>query len=230
MTPEAETPPAAAEPPVPPPPAVEAAPIAEAPAAAPTGVGVPPLRPRLTSGQRSTAILGGLVGHTLFALGWFGFGFLLIGALASAVVGTLLDSLVGPTDSEAVAGLLARAGAIVWIVLLLFTVGALAFMALGVITSGVILKRGEVHRPWITTWSAVALAAIADIPAFWIAVGVGVLVSDSASDLVLLPFLIALLLVVAIGVLLWWWVAHLNRENPARRVKGREKRLSRPVA
>ena len=168
-------------------------------------------RPGITGGQRASAILGGIVGHTIFAIGWFGFGFLLVGALFSAVIGGLLRSALGRTDSEAVLNLLDRAGAIVWIIILVFTVGAIAFMALGIMVSGAILRRGEVNRAWRTTWSAVLIAAAIDIPAFWIAVAVSTAVADSGASLVVLPPVLALVLVIVIGALTWWWMAHVNR-------------------
>jgi len=169
------------------------------------------LRPRLTGGQRASAILGGIVGHTIFAIGWFGFGFVLVGALFSAVIGGLLRSLLGRADSEAITNVLDRAGVIVWILLLVFTVGAVAFMALGIMVSGAILRRGDVHRPWRTTWTAVLVAAAVDIPAFWIAISISTLVADSGAAVVVLPPLFALLVVIVIGALCWWWMAHVNR-------------------
>ncbi len=147
----------------------------------------------------------------LFAIGWFGFGFVLVGALASGIVGALLQALLGPVDSKTLQDILERAGIVVWIVVLIFAVGTVAFMALGIIVSTMILRKGDVNRPVATTWAAVVLAAIADIPAFWIAVLLASMAADSGAGLVVLPPVFALALVIVIGVCLWWWMAHVNR-------------------
>jgi len=172
-------------------------------------------RPRLSGGQRASAALAGLVSHTLFAIGWFGLGFVLI----AGALGGILRALLTQVDVDAIQHLFSSAGSVVWIVILVYGIGSLAFVVLACILSAAMLRRGDVHRPWGVTIVSVLIAAVIDFPIFLLGGLITRWTTDSEAGLVFLPPLFSLILVLATGALLWVWMAHVFRakepEDPA---------------
>lgn len=171
--------------------------------------------PPITGGQRASAILAGLTGHLLFAIGWFGISFVILGPLVSGLVNDLLGNLVGDGDAEQLTSILQRAGALIWLLALVFLVGSLAFIAFGVLTALLILRRGAVDKPGRVNWTSFVIAAIIDIPVFLLVLWLATAVTDGSAGLVWLPSVLALVLAAVIGVVVWWFMAHVNRGKPA---------------
>jgi len=174
-----------------------------------------PAEPPIRAGQRASAILAGLAGHTLFAIGWFGLSFVVLGVAVSPLVNELLANLLGDVDAQTFTAILARAGALLWLLGLVFLVGSLAFIVFGVLASLLILRRGEVDKPGRVNWTAFVIAAVLDLPVFLLALWLATIITDDSPALLWLPPVLALLLCAAIGVAFWWWMAHVNRGKPA---------------
>src|SRR5690606_34526286 len=98
--------------------------------------------PPLTGGQRASAILAGLSGHILFAIGWFGIAFVILGTIFSPLINDLLANLLGDVDAQRFTEILQRAGAVFWMLGLVYFVGSIAFVLFGIISSLLILRRG----------------------------------------------------------------------------------------
>ena len=56
------------------------------------------MKAKLTREQLVAALLAGLFGHLLIAIGWWSFGMLLVAALVVLVIGTLLSLLLGGSN------------------------------------------------------------------------------------------------------------------------------------
>jgi len=186
---------------------------AAAPASAPkTGK---PKEPPITAGQRASAILAGLTGHILFAIGWFGIAFVVLGAAIAPLVSELLANLLGDVDAQRFTEIIARASALFWLLGLVFIVGCLAFVAFGVLSSLYLLRRGGVDKPGRVNWTSFVIAAVVDLPVFLLVVWLAEVVTDDSPGLLWLPPVLALVLAAAIGVAVWWLMAHANRGKPA---------------
>jgi len=176
----------------------------------PAGDGKPALPP-ITAGQRASAILGGLAGHLLFSIGWFGIAFIILGAPLSGLVNDLLRNLLGDVDAAQLTAIVQRAGALLWMLGLVFLVGSAAFIVFGILVAQLILRRGGVDKAGRVNVLSFVIAAIVDLPVFLFTLWLATLVTDNASGAVFLPPLIALVIAAAVGVLVWWWMAHVNR-------------------
>jgi len=171
-----------------------------------------PAAPPLTGGQRASAILGGLAGHLLFAIGWFGIAGLLFAPAFGGLVNDLLGNLFGdPGSAEQFREALARASALLWLVGVVFLVGSTALVVFGILVAQLVLGRGEVPNHRRVNLFAFVLAAIVDVPVYLLMLWLASLITDASTGLVFLPPIIALVLAAAIGVVGWWWLAHLNR-------------------
>jgi len=170
-------------------------------------------RPRtpLTGGQRASAVLAGLAGHVLFAIGWFGIAFVILGGMLSPLVHELLGNLLGDVDADRFTEILGRASALFWLLGIVFFVGSLAFAAFGVLASLLILRRGAVDRAGRVNWSAFVVAAVLDLPLFLLVFWLAAVITEGSPDLVWVPPVLAFLLAAAIGVVVWWAMAHLYR-------------------
>jgi len=131
--------------------------------------------------------------------------------LLAGALGGVLDALLGEVDVEAIRRLLASAGSIVWIVILVFGVGSAVFVVLAVVLSRAMLRRGEVHRPWGVTAASLVIAAVIDFPIFLLGGLITRWTTDSEAGLVFLPPLFSLVLVLVTGALVWLWMAHALR-------------------
>jgi len=174
-----------------------------------------PKEPPITGGQRASAILAGLAGHILFAVGWFGIAFVVLGTAIAPLVSELLANLLGDVDAQRFTEILARASALFWLLGLVFVVGSAAFAAFGVLSSLYILRRGGVDKAGRVNWTAFVIAAIVDLPVFLLVVWIATVVTDDSPGLLWLPPVLALVLAAAIGVAVWWLMAHINRGEPA---------------
>jgi hypothetical protein len=172
-------------------------------------------QPPITGGQRASAILAGLAGHILFAIGWFGLSFVILGFLVAPLIADLLSNLLGDADAVRFTEIVTRASALFWLLGLVFFVGSAAFIVFGIISAFLILKRGGVDKPGRVNWSAFLIAAVVDLPLFLLTLWVTTLVTDGSAMLLWLPPVLALILAAAIGVVVWWWMAHANR-GPAK--------------
>ncbi|MBO9577933.1 MAG: hypothetical protein J7480_04080 [Microbacteriaceae bacterium] len=173
-----------------------------------------PKEPPITGGQRASAILAGLAGHVLFAIGWFGIAFVILGQAVSPLVNDLLANLLGDTDAQRFTEILTRASALFWLLGLVFLVGSAAFVVFGILSSLLILRRGGIGRPGRVNWTSFVIAAVIDLPLFLLTLWITTLVTDDSAGLLWLPPVLALILAAAIGVVVWWWMAHVNRGAP----------------
>jgi len=185
--------------------------------ASPVAKPAKPAGPPITGGQRASAILAGLAGHVLFAIGWFGIAFVLLGAAISPLVNELLANLLGDVDARQLTEILQRASALIWLLGLVFLVGSAAFVVFGVLVSLLLLRRGGVDKPGRVNWTSFVIAAVVDLPVFLLTIWLATLVTDNSAGLLWLPPVLALVLAAAIGVAVWWLMAHVNRGEPAPR-------------
>lgn len=159
----------------------------------------------LTGRQVRSAVFAGILGHLLFAAGWIALGAVLLGGIIVGILGGAASSIGGLFSSEGIAGVFDQAGGIVGGVLLGLVIGALVLMVLGYLISGAILKRGTVRKPWGTTWTAVLIAALVDVPLL-------VAYFAIARSTEGIPFLlIAFIGTVVIGILIWLWMTFAHR-------------------
>src|SRR4051794_18210782 len=117
------------------------------------------MKANLTRGQLVAALLAGLFGHLLIAIGWWSFGMLVVAALVVLVIGTLLSLLLGGSNPIELLGDGADDLGVVVVVLVVVAVlvGA-AVLVGGVFLSRGILRRGLVRRPVAVTIRAALIA------------------------------------------------------------------------
>jgi ABC-type antimicrobial peptide transport system permease subunit len=153
----------------------------------------------LTGGQVGAAFLAGIFGHLLFAAGWIILGVTLLGGTIAAILGGTLQSI---GDGAEIFG---TAGGVLGGIVLGFLIAAVVLIVLSIVVSGLILRRGRVRKPWGTTWTAVIIAAIIDLPLI-----VAYFAIARATDG--LPFpLIAIIGTVVVGILVWLWMTWAHR-------------------
>ena len=163
---------------------------------------------KLTGGQVGAAVVAGIIGHLFFASGWLVLGITLLGGLIVTILGGTLAGLGGDLDVGSVFG---EAGDVFSGVLLGLVIAAAVLIVLGIVFSGLILGRGKVRKPWGTTWTAVLIAAIVDLPLLFAYLAVA-----RATDG--LPFpLVAGIGTVVVGILVWLWMTWAHR-GPAEAV------------
>lgn len=165
---------------------------------------------KLTGGQVVSAVFAGIFGHLLFAVGWITLGLVLLSGLIFSLLGVSISSIFAQflPDSGA---FFDNAGGILGGVFIGFLVGAVVLMLLGFLVSGWILKGGKVRKPWGTTWSAILIVALLNLP---------LLVAYAAISSDQLPFpLVAVLGTLIVGVLVWLWMTWGHR-GPASEFAG----------
>jgi len=159
----------------------------------------------LTGGQVGAAIVAGIFGHLLFAIGWIALGITLLGGIIAALLGGSLSSLGQLFSSEGINGVFDSAGGVLGSVVLGLLIASVVLVVIGFVVSGLILRRGKVRKPWGTTLTAVIIAAIIDVPLIAAYAAIA-----RATDG--LPFfLIALLGTLVIGILAWLWMTWAHR-------------------
>jgi hypothetical protein len=167
----------------------------------------------LTGRQRGAAVFAGIFGHLLFALGWLGLGFLLIGGglllVLGASIGSIADSFGGV---QSIGDFLTQAGGIMKVVGVVVAVISFLLMLLGFLVSGWILAAGGVRKPWATSLSAVAIVAVLDLPLYVLYLVIAGKLTDTkvAGPLFLGPFVFVIGTVV-VGVLVWLWMTWGHR-------------------
>lgn len=161
---------------------------------------------KLTGRQVVAAVFAGIFGHLLFALGWISLGLVVLIGIAVLLLGGTIGSISGLFgEVEVIADLLANASGLVGALGLGFGIGAIVVAFLGVLVSAVILRGGKVRRPWATTWSAVGIAAVIDVPLLFVYASIANR-SDTAGF-----FLVAILGTVVVGILVWLWMTWGHR-------------------
>lgn len=167
----------------------------------------------LTSRQRGAAVFAGIFGHLLFALGWLGLGFLLIGGALVLVFGASLGSIAGAFDgAQSVSDFLSQAGGVVKVVGVVFGIISLVLMLLGFLVSGWILSGGRVRKPWATTLSSIAIVAVLDLPLYiaYLAIAGKLTETKVSGPLFLGPF-VFIVGTIVVGVLVWLWMTWGHR-------------------
>jgi hypothetical protein len=153
----------------------------------------------LTGGQVGAAVLAGIFGHLLFAVGWITLSVTLLGGVIAALLGGTIASI---GDGAEIFG---TAGGVLGSIVLGLIIASVVLIVVGIVVSGLILRRGRVRKPWGTTGTAVVIAAIVDIPLI-----AGYFAIARATDGVPFP-LIALIGTLVVGVLVWLWMARAHR-------------------
>lgn len=165
---------------------------------------------KLTGGQVIAAVFAGIFGHLLFAAGWIALGLVLLSGLIFSLLGVSLSSIFAQFLPQS-GDFFDSAGGILGGVFIGFLVGAVVLMLLGFLVSGWILRGGKVRRPWATTWSAVLIVALLNLP---------LLLAYAAISSDQLPFpLVAVLGTLIVGVLVWLWMTWGHR-GPASEFAG----------
>ncbi len=167
----------------------------------------------LTGRQRGAAVFAGILGHLLFALGWLGIGFLLLGGGLLLVFGASIGSLAGTFGGvQSISDFLGQAGSIMEVVGVVVGAISLALMLLGFLVSGWILGAGRVRKPWATTLSAVAIVAILDLPLYVLYLVIAGKLTDTkvSGPLFLGPF-VFIVGTIIVGVLVWLWMTWGHR-------------------
>ena len=171
------------------------------------------MKAKLTREQLIAAVLAGLFGHLLIAIGWWSFGMLLVAALVVLVLGMLVSLLLGGTNPIELLGEGAsELGVVVVIVVIVAVLLGAGVLFAGIMVSRGILRRGQVRRPVAVTIRAAIIAVAIDTVLFGIAASNAATTSDADR---VGPFIGSgvLLLVGAlvIGPLVWLWMTHAHR-------------------
>ena len=167
----------------------------------------------LTGRQRGAAVFAGIFGHLLFALGWLGLGFVLLGGGLLLLFGASIGGLAGAFgDVQSISEFLGQAGQIMRVVGVVVGVIAFLLMLLGFLVSGWILKAGHVRKPWATTLSSVVIVAILDLPLFVLYLVIAGKLTDTrvSGPLFLGPF-VFIIGTIVVGVLVWLWMTWGHR-------------------
>lgn len=167
----------------------------------------------LTGRQRAAAVFAGILGHLLFALGWLGLGFLVLGGGLLLVFGASIGSIAGAFGGvQSLSDFLAQAGGIIKVVGIVFGVVSFVLMLLGFLASGWILGAGHVRKPWATSLSSIAIVAVLDLPLFVLYLYIAGRLTDTkvSGPFFLGPF-VFILGTVVVGVLVWLWMTWAHR-------------------
>ena len=158
----------------------------------------------LTGGQAGAAVLAGTFGHLLFALGWIALGISLLGGVIAAMLGGTISGIGDVFTADGLT-VFDSAGGVLGNIVLGLIIASIVFIILGIVVSGLVLRRGKVRKPWGTTWTAVIIAALIDVPLIAVYVAIA-----RATDGI--PFLvIALAGTLVIGILVWLWMTWAHR-------------------
>jgi hypothetical protein len=171
------------------------------------------MKAKLTREQLIAALLAGLFGHLLIAVGWWSFGMLLVAAIVVLVIGSLLSLLLGGTNPiELLGDGASDLGVVLVVVVILAVLVGAGVLFAGIMVSRGILRRGHVRRPIAVTVRAALIAVAIDTVLFAIAASNAATTSDADR---VGPFIGSgvLLLVGAlvIGPLVWLWMTHAHR-------------------
>ena len=194
------------------------------PIAAPAWQPVPP-KPPLTDREKAGARLAGILGYLLLSVGFALVGIpvgLLIFAAFFALIFGILQRANNDPELGGFTDFIRQVDPGAWILpLILVALVGVAVMVGALFVSRGILRGHGVNRPWAVTFAGAGLAIVAS----WIAsivLTVPLQFSTSfTSDLdTAVPFgivlgalsvLVSLATTAVVGMLSWWWMAHLMR-------------------
>ncbi len=164
------------------------------------------MKAQLTGGHVVAAIFAGIFGNLLFSAGWTVLGVTLLGGLFAVIFGGSISAIIGSfADPATIAPFFDNAGGLVSGVVIGFGIASVVLMLLGFLISGWILKGGKVRKPWGTTFTAILLSALLNVPLLfaWFAI---------ASNTEGLPVgLIVVIGTAVVGILLWLWMTWAHR-------------------
>ena len=185
----------------------------------------PAPRPPLTREQRNGAMLAGGIGFTMFSLGaGAAFVIVLLGFVVSilaAVFGFIGMNSAGEAGFAAFQSFLDSfpVGIVVAVGIVAFFL-AVALMVGGILLSIRIMKKRGINNAVAVTWSGLGIAVVGSwIVSSFVSFVPSVFGSmvDGVFEAVVAGFsaILALALYVAVGVFVWWWMAHTMRARIA---------------
>ena len=171
------------------------------------------MKAKLTREQLVAAVLAGLFGHLLIAIGWWSFGMLLVAALVVLVLGTLLSLLLGGQNPIELLGDSAdSAGTLVVVAVVVAIIVGAAVLFGGIMLSRGILRRGRVRRPVAVTIRAALIAVAIDTVLFAIAVSTALGTSDENRTGPFVGAGVTLFIgALVVGPLVWLWMTWAHR-------------------
>lgn len=192
-------------------------------------VAAPQGKPPLGSTRRRAALTAGGIGFGLVGLGYAAVNYA-ISLLMQLAVAVALRSSAGlfldeDTSEWDLVGLFSDLPGIteqnLWIVASLLTAGGIIVSVIGIVVSGIILKRRSVARPWGVTWSGVGIGtALYLVVTFTAGSVIGILLGLSGDEEIMDPMWmlivstgVQVLLCVIVGMFTWWWMAHALRSR-----------------
>lgn len=153
----------------------------------------------LTGGQGGAAVVAGVFGHLLFAAGWIILAVTLLGGIIAAILGGTISSIGDGVE------IFTTTGGVFGGIVLGLVIASVVLIVLAIVVSGLILRRGRVRKPWGTTWTAVIISALIDVPLLLAYFAIA-----RSTDGI--PFLlIALIGTVVVGILVWLWMTWAHR-------------------
>jgi hypothetical protein len=183
-------------------------------------------KPPLTPALKGAARTAGMVGFLLLTIGW-GLLALAVGvALFSAFFAFILG-LVGRSASARDGGYfravewLDSLNVQAWVLPLVITgIVGLVLMVVALFVSAAILRRAGHPSPWGVTWAGAAVAIVGSWFVSWIAwlpTQLIALVPDLTAGIVtgIVSAVLQLAIVLVVGWLSWWWMAHVLRPRAA---------------
>jgi hypothetical protein len=171
------------------------------------------MKAKLTREQLVAALLAGLFGHVLIAIGWWSFGMLLVAAIVVLVIGSLLSLLLGGSNPiELLGGSAEGAGALVVVAVVVAVIIGAGVLFAGIMLSRGILRRGKVRRPVAVTIRAALIAVAVDTVLFAIAASSAFTFTDADQTGPFIRSGVVLLVgAIVIGPLVWLWMTHAHR-------------------
>ncbi|EAR25594.1 hypothetical protein A20C1_04986 [marine actinobacterium PHSC20C1] len=154
----------------------------------------------------------------LFSIGWLMLGFAALGGGITLLLGGTVTGVGGLFgEIPALAEFISGAGGVIGVIILIAAVLALIFVALGVLASGFILKRGAVRKPWKVTFQSLGIVALLDIPLFAVYLSIAAAVTDSSiGGPLLLGPVVGILGSAIVGAVVWWWMAWSRRGSASK--------------
>ena len=171
------------------------------------------MKAKLTRGQVVAAVLAGLFGHLLIAIGWWSFGMLIVIGLLVVILGTLFSLLLGGTNPiELLGDGASELGVVVVVAVVVAILVGAGVLFVGILVSRGILRRGQVRRPVAVTIRGALIAVAIDTVLFGIAVSTAAGTSDENR---VGPFVgagVTLLIgALVVGPLVWLWMTWAHR-------------------
>lgn len=160
---------------------------------------------KLTGRQGVAAVFAGIFGHLLFAAGWIALGVTLLGGIVTAVLGGAITSLGGMLNKEGLDAVFDKTGAVFGNVLIILIIVSVVLIVIAFVVSGLILRGGKVRKPWGTTWTAILISAVLDVPLLLL---YALIAGNTEGPSFLI---IALIGTLVFGILVWLWMTWAHR-------------------